>query len=60
MRVRLLTLLAVLVSFALIASSCGDDDGDEAASGATGCDGVDLSSPPDEPVNIRFGHGAGK
>ena len=95
-RDRLLTLLAVLAGFALVASACGSDDADESEDGATttaaddsdggegdggqdedadegegaegegedamagdGCDAVDLSTPPDEPVTIRLGHGAG-
>ncbi len=91
---RLLRLLAVLVSLSLVAAACGGDDesegsdddtattagagedadagegdgagdagegaGDgEESAGGVGCDAVDLSTPPGEPVTIRLGHGAG-
>lgn len=35
------------------------DAGGGSAAAPVGCDAVDLSAVPSEPVNIRFGHGAG-
>lgn len=61
--------LPVLFAMALVAAACGDDgdtETDDAASDQAGgqatdvnrCEDVDLSQVPDEPVTIRFGHGA--
>lgn len=59
---HLIRAVAALVVGGLVATACGDgDDSDRAsASGgdAAGCDDVDLSNPPDEPVTIRFGRGS--
>lgn len=64
MRKTILRLLAATTALGLVAAGCGDgDDSDEAVetdSGATSCQDVDLSSPPAEPVNIRFGYGVGQ
>ncbi|MGH9188224.1 MAG: ABC transporter substrate-binding protein, partial [Acidimicrobiales bacterium] len=55
--------LTVGVLAALVAAACGGDDGGGSASdgaaarGATTCDEVDLTTPPDQPVTIRMGHG---
>ena len=41
------------------ASSDDEEAEGEGAMDGVGCDAVDLSTPPDEPVTIRLGHGAG-
>lgn len=58
--------VVLLLALALAGGGCGDDDaasgGDPAPAGdpvavADRCAGVDLATPPAEPVEIRFGHG---
>lgn len=67
MPTRSFRLFAVLFSFGLLAAACSDDNNEPLSSGAGGggsgsdenqCESVDLAEAPDEPVTIRFGHGA--
>lgn len=66
-RRRLISRTALPLALVMAAAACGgggDATGSAAESSpvattAAGCDDVDLSSPPDEPVTIRLGHGAG-
>lgn len=68
-KTRTRNLGAIALAIGLVASACGSDESAEpddatattAVTGgdAAGCDGVDLSAAPAEPVTIRMGHGAG-
>lgn len=66
MHTRPFRLLAILFSLGLLAAACSDDNNEPVSSSSGGgstsdenrCETVDLDDAPDEPVTIRFGHGA--
>lgn len=69
--VKHLRMIALVLGAALVLAACGGSDEGEAGGGgdegggesegetvaAETCEDADLSSPPDEPVTMRIGHG---
>ncbi|HJM29293.1 MAG: hypothetical protein QF596_02925, partial [Acidimicrobiales bacterium] len=52
MKKKLVALLAILLSFAMIATACGSDDDDSSSSSSSSSSSESSSATPDEPLNI--------